>query len=126
MMIEDLEREAGDIQNFLEITVSDEPAELIERISMLNVYLARSGKMLADATQLQDDAIASVFVNYAKFLEDKSPTIASKFIQSQISRQNRLVKWIERINRACVHQSDNIRTQISFKKENLRIEKTGY
>ena len=46
-MKEELEK----IQEFLEIDVSENPEELIERIKTLNVYMARSGRMLADAKQ---------------------------------------------------------------------------
>ena len=49
MDFEELTKEAQKIQDFLEITMSDDPQEVIERGSDLQVYMARTGKMLADA-----------------------------------------------------------------------------
>ena len=42
-------QEIEKMQSFLETTASDNPKELIERLTDINVYLARSGKLLADA-----------------------------------------------------------------------------
>ena len=41
--------EAAEMQAYLEITPSDNPAELSDRIKTLAVYQARSGYMLAEA-----------------------------------------------------------------------------
>ena len=53
-------------------------------------------------------------------------TIAMKFIASQTVTENYLVNWLDRINRTCTHQSDNIRTQISFAKEQMSLTRRGY
>ena len=47
-------KEIEEMQSFLEITASDNPKELIDRLTDINVYLARSGKLLADAKAYQD------------------------------------------------------------------------
>lgn len=36
------------------------------------------------------------------------------------AEENKIVNWLDRINRTCVHQSDNLRTQLSFEKEQIR------
>ena len=41
--------EAKEIQSFAEITVGDNPQEIAARIADCGVYIARTGKMLADA-----------------------------------------------------------------------------
>ena len=46
-------KEIEEMQSFLEITASDNPKELIDRLTDINVYLARSGKLLADAKAYQ-------------------------------------------------------------------------
>ena len=108
--------EIQEMQEFLEITASDNPTELLQRLTDLNVYLARSGKLLADAKKIQDILTANIFCSKGDYISRLSTTLASKFIASQTAIINQLVTWIDRINRTCVHQSDNIRTQISFAK----------
>lgn len=39
-------KEIEEMQSFLEMTASDNPKELIDRLTDINVYLARSGKLL--------------------------------------------------------------------------------
>ena len=38
-------QEIEEMQSFLEITASDNPKELVDRLTDINVYLARSGKL---------------------------------------------------------------------------------
>lgn len=118
--------ECKDIQGYLEVSLSDDPNELIERLTMLNTYLARSGMLLAEAKFLQDEGTAAVFAEHAKAILKMPATVATKFIASQCKDENYLVNWLERINRACVHQSDNLRTQVSFTKEQLKLTSRGY
>ena len=84
--------------------------------------MSRSGEMLADAMQLQDRAINAVYAEQGKLILKMPATIASKFVNSCCDQENRLVKWLERINATCKHQSDNLRTQISFAKEQFILE----
>ncbi|MEG2061803.1 MAG: hypothetical protein RRY33_08110 [Alistipes sp.] len=119
-------KEAQTIQDFLEITSSDDPAELSLRLSEINVYMARSGKMLADAKLLQDNAIASVYAQHFKAIQKMPATVVIKFVNSQCAGANYLVNWLDRINRTCVHQGDNIRTQVSFAKEDMSLTRKGY
>ena len=114
--IEALEIEAQTIQDYLETTCSDEPTEALERGSNINVYLARSGKMLADAKYWQDEAINNSIIQKLKDQLDLSPMIFKRFIDSSIKRENYLANWIDRINSTCTHQLDMLRTAISFYK----------
>lgn len=120
--LEPLCREAHDIQQYLNAPYSGEINVLLDRLSTLNVYMARSGEMLADAMQLQDRAINAVYAEQGKLILKMPATIASKFVNSCCDQENRLVKWLERINATCKHQSDNLRTQISFAKEQFILE----
>lgn len=128
MNIDDLLNEAQEIQDFLESVPdnNEDPNELANRLSYLNNYMARSGKMLADAKQMQDLAIAAVYAEHSKAILKMPATVAMKFISSQTVDENYLVNWLDRINRACTHQSDNIRTQISFAKEQMSLTRRGY
>lgn len=118
--------EAQAIQTYLEITCSDDVHEMLDRLSTLNVYMARSGLMLADAMQLQDRAVRSAYAEHGKLILKMPATVATKFINSCCDQENRLVKWLDRINATCKHQSDNLRTQVSFAKEQLSLERRGY
>ena len=124
-MKEELEK----IQEFLEIDVSENPEELIERIKTLNVYMARSGRMLADAKQKlrekKASEISKTILEIAKqnFLSAKAQ---NALIESIAQEENFLVDWLDRINKTCTHQIDALRSLLSYEKENLRLNKTGY
>ena len=47
-----MEKEINEINDYLNITCSNNPVEIQERISVIMVYLNRSGEMLADAKKL--------------------------------------------------------------------------
>ena len=128
MNIDDLLQEAQEIQDFLESVPdnNEDPNELAIRLTYLNNYMARSGKMLADAKQMQDSAISAAYAEHSKAILKMPATIAMKFIASQTVTENYLVNWLDRINRTCTHQSDNIRTQISFSKEQMSLTRRGY
>ncbi|OFY43966.1 MAG: hypothetical protein A2X18_07505 [Bacteroidetes bacterium GWF2_40_14] len=120
------EKELSDMQSYLETTLSDDPAELTERLASLNVYLARSGYLLAVAKNKRDKAVNGVFSEYQKMILKMPATVANKFIDSCVEKENMNVNWLDRMNRTCVHQGDNIRTLVSFSKEQLRLTKSGY
>ena len=124
--IKSLLDEAQLIQNFLEEPVSEEPNALAEKLSLMCVYMARSGNMLADAKYLQDVEKDKVFSSYYEEISKMPATIAAKFIESRTSDVNYLVNWLERINRTCTHQADSIRTIFSYVKENLKMTRNGY
>lgn len=123
---EQLRAEAERIQAYLEITASDDPNELAARLSDLNVYLARTGKMLAEASCIRDRAVAAVYAEEARAIFKMPATVARRFVESQTADQNALVVWLDRLNRACTHQSENLRTQISFAKQQLELTRKGY
>ena len=128
MNIDDLLQEAQEIQDFLESVPdnNEDPNELAIRLTYLNNYMARSGKMLADAKQMQDSAISAAYAEHSKAILKMPATIAMKFIASQTVAENYLVNWLDRINRTCTHQSDNIRIQISFAKKQMSLTRRGY
>jgi hypothetical protein len=121
--------EAEEIQAYCEITAGDNPQEIAERISDLGVYIARSGKMLADAKyhlnrKRRDDTMELI----ERILSDKklSAKVQNALIDSVCRDEQYLVDWIERLNRAATHQQEAARSLLSYEKENLRITKTGY
>ena len=95
------------MQSFLEITASDNPKELIDRLTDINVYLARSGKLLADAKAYQDQVTANVYASHMEFISRVPATVAMKFVAAQSVTANQIVTWLDRINRTLVHAGDN-------------------
>ena len=127
--MENLLKEAKDIQSYLEIECSNNPEEIEERLSAISVYKARSGEMLAQAKKLyrrkRSSEIANTIINIAKqqFL---SATAQNALVESIAEDEAFLVDWLERINAACTMQSDALRSILSYEKENLSLTKKGY
>lgn len=119
-------QECLEIQSFLEITTSDNPQELVQRLTDINVYMARSGKLLADAKLMQDHTIANIYSKHGDYIIRMPATVATKYINSNSDDVNYLVNFLDRINRTTVHQGDNIRTQISFAKQDMALQRKGY
>ena len=129
MEYDDLKKEAAQIQDFCEITVSDNPEEIFARIADLSVYIARSGKMLADAKYILNKRKKDETVDLITRLISKdklSAKVQNSLIDSICRDEQYLVDWLERLNRAATHQQDAARSLLSYEKENLRISKTGY
>lgn len=112
--IEELEHDINDIDNYLNITCSEDPNECIERGLTLMVYLARTSKMLADARYHKDRAVKASILKELRL--DISASILKQLIESTCERENYLVNWVDRINSTIVHQMDMIRTIISKSK----------
>lgn len=116
-----IKAECQDIQDFLEITLSDNIMEVQERGNDLAVFIARSGKMLADAKLYQNHARAHSIILEAGRDAQLPASVLSKLVDAAIYEQNYVVDWCERLNRSATHQLDWCRTLISKAKEELRI-----
>jgi len=115
------------MQSYLEINCSNSPEEIEERISTLNVYMARSGQMLADAKKLlrskKTEQISQTIIKIAKE-SCLSATVQNALLDSICENESYLVDWTERVNRSCTHQIDSLRSLLSFEKEELRMTKS--
>ncbi len=115
------------IQELLESEpVTADPAELIDRLTKMNAYMARSGFLMAEAQADRDAAVAGVFAEHQKAILQMPATVSQKFIGAMCKDENFYATWTERINRLCVHESDNLRTQVSYAKENMALTRRGY
>lgn len=125
---EDLLKEAGDIQSFLQITMSDSPVEVVERGNDLIVYMARTGQMLADARLLLNEAKKNEAMEVIRqFIIDQklSAKVQNALIDGLARDKQYLVDWIERLNAACTHQLDWCRSVVSKNKEEMRLSNLG-
>lgn len=123
-----LKTEAQAIQNFLEITMSDDPQEVIERGNDLQVYMARTGKMLADAKYILNEQKRTETMNVVQeFIIDQklSAKVQNALIDGLCREAQYLVDWIDRLNAACTHQLDWCRSVNSKNKEEMRLNNLG-
>ncbi len=123
-----LKAEAQAIQDFLEITMSDDPQEVIERGNDLQVYMARTGKMLADAKYILNEQKRTETMNVVQeFIIDQklSAKVQNALIDGLCKETQYLVDWIDRLNAACTHQLDWCRSVNSKNKEEMRLNNLG-
>lgn len=128
MDIEGIRNEAQQIQEFLEITMSDNPQEVIERGNVLQVYMARTGKLLADAKYILNDQKRHETMDIIRdFIIDQklSAKVQNALIDGLCKEEQYLVDWIDRLNAACTHQLDWCRSVNSKNKEEMRLTNIG-
>ncbi len=122
-------KEATEMQSYLEINCSDNVDEIAERLKTLNVYQARAGFLLAEVQKMyrqkRASEISEVIVSIAKenFLSAKAQ---NALVDSMAQDEAYLVDWIDRIYATTVHQQDVLRSILSYEKEQLRSNNTGY
>jgi hypothetical protein len=124
-----MEQEIKEISDYLNITCSNNPQEIQERISTIMVYMMRTGEMLANAKKMlrkkKSDEIQNTIIRIAKE-NCLSAKIQNALLDSIAEDEAFLVDKLDRLNASCVHQLDALRTLLSFEKESLRLTKTGY
>ena len=116
--------ELTNIDSFLNITMSEDAAEAVQRGNDLAVYVARSGKLLADSKYWLNETMKSevmqTLVDTAK--NAKSTATAINALISSLCREERyLVDWCERCNRTATHQLSWCVTVISKAKEEMKM-----
>ncbi|MCJ7821268.1 MAG: hypothetical protein MUP53_08700 [Bacteroidales bacterium] len=124
-----LKKEAATIQAYLDIVCSNNPEELTERISQLMAYMSRSGEMLAEAKRLlrsrKSEEIRNTIIAVAK-AERLSASVQNALLDSICEQEAFLANWLDRVNKSCTHQIEGLRSLLSYEKEGLRLNKTGY
>lgn len=115
--------ELRNIDSYLNITCSEQIEEIAERGNDLAVFIARSGKLLADAKyHLNEKMKDEVFetIREAGKQAKATSTAVNQIIKSLCKEQQYLVDWCERVNRSATHQLDWCRTLISKAKEEMK------
>lgn len=118
-----LKEKATKMQAFLERELPNEPNELIEILNKIDILMAQSGQMLADAKYYKDTVVNSAIIQAIKeaYNETLSASTINKYVESVARDQAYLVNWIDRINATAVHHKDSIRTIISYRKKELEL-----
>lgn len=124
-----LQQEAQKIQDYLDITCSENPEEVLERIRAIMPYISRTAFMLAEAKKAlrrkKATEISNTIINIAKE-QCLSAKVQNTLIDSIAEEEAYLVDWLDRLNAAATHQVDALRSILSYERENLRLNKTGY
>lgn len=127
--IETLKESALEIQKYLEIECSNSPEAIKDRMNVLMTYIATSGELLAQAKRIlrakKSQEISKTILAIAKesFL---SATVQNALLDSICEEENYMVDFLDRINRSATHQLDALRSLLSYEKEALRLNNTGY
>lgn len=120
-----MKEEAQKIQDYLDITASSDPAELVDRIATLMTYMSRSGEMFAQAKKIlrakKTTEISKTIINIAKE-QCLSASVQNALLDSICEEESYMVDWLERINRTCTHQMDGLRSLLSYEKEQMRMQ----
>ena len=124
-----LQEEAKQISDYLQITCQNNPQEIQQRIADTMVYVARTGEMLATAKQMlrrrKSEEIQNTIIAIAKE-NCLSAKVQNALIDSIAEEEAFLVDTLDRLNAAATHQLDALRTLLSYEREGLRLNKTGY
>lgn len=117
---EDIKKELTDIQNFLEMTMSEDAQEAVVRGNDLSVYMARTGKLVADSKYHRDQKLRSEMIKEYQKLLDFPASVAVKYTDTLVENETYLMTWATRLNASCTHQLDWCRTIISKAKAEMQ------
>ena len=114
--------ECREIDAYMGVTPSDNIEEIVERGNDLIVYIARTGKMLADAKYHLNAMRKAEIMEIIKLIvpEKLSAKVQNALIDSVAREQQYIVDWADRLNRTAVHQLDWCRTIISKAKAEMQ------
>lgn len=127
--IESIAEELAVIDSYLNITMSEDVQEAVLRGNDLAVYIARSGKLLADAKYyLNGKKKSEVFDTLRETARQTGATskAINAIIDSLCKEEQYLVDWCDRLNRTATHQLDWCRTLISKAKAEMSLAPQMY
>lgn len=116
--------ELNEIDGFLNITMSENPEEAVVRGNDLAAYVARTGKLLADAkyhlNEAKNNEVMETLREAAKNAKATAKAV-NAIIDSLCREEQYLVDWCERANRTATHQLSWCVTVISKAKEEMKL-----
>lgn len=112
------------MQEYLEIEVSDDASEITERIRVINVYMARSSRMLAEARGYRRKAERDVFDSMKDFGKIPANTM-KKYLEVCAYEWYEIEDALENLYKTCVHALDSLRSLLSYTKEDMRLSRSG-
>ena len=112
------------MQEYLEIEVSDEPNEICERIRTINVYMARSSRLLAEAKAHRRKSERDTFACLPDFQNMPANTL-KKYLEVCAYEWYEIEEALENLYKTCVHSLDSLRSLLSYTKEDMRLSRSG-
>jgi len=125
MNYNDIKKECEMYQAELETVIPTDINATIERGINLAVFHARIGLLLAEskliARKKKSSDISEMIIKIAKenYLSAKAQ---NALIDSIAEEELFIVDWLDRLNLACVHQMDLVRTIVSKEKEEMKYQ----
>lgn len=116
--------ELQSIDSLLNMTMSEDAAEAVQRGNDLAVYVARTGKLLADSKFWLNQSMNSEVIQALKETAKEArvtATAVNALINSIYREERYLVDWCERCNRAATHQLSWCVTVISKAKAEMQM-----
>lgn len=127
--VENIAEELKAIDSFLNLTMSEEVQEVVLRGNDLAVYIARTGKLLADAKYyLNGKKKSEVFDTLRETATRAGATskAINAIIDSLCKNEQYLVDWCERLNRTATHQLEWCRTLIAKARAEMALAPHSY
>lgn len=112
------------MQEYLEIETSDDPNEISERMRVINVYMARSSRMLAEAKGHRRKAERDVF-SCLENVEKMPANTVKKYLEVCAYEWYEIEDALENLYKTCVHSLDSLRSLLSYSKEDMRLSRIG-
>jgi hypothetical protein len=112
------------MQEYLEIEVSEDPTEVCERMRTINVYMARSSRMLAEAKAHRCKAERDTIAALPDFCNMPANTL-KKYLEVCSYEWYEIEDALENLYKTCVHSIDSLRSLLSFSKEDMRLSRNG-
>lgn len=118
--LEEIINELKIIQSEIEIELSEDIQQAIDRGNYCSAMMARTGKLMADAKIHKDRKLNSEVISNMKKIVSLPASTSNKFVDALCYDENYIVNWCERVNRSCTHQVDWCRTLISKAKAEMQ------
>lgn len=112
------------MQEYLEIEVSEDPNEICERMRTINVYMARSSRLLAEAKAHRRKAEKETMASLPEFGNMPANTL-KKYLEVCAWEWCEIEDALENLYKTCVHTIDSLRSLLSFTKEDMRLSRSG-
>ena len=112
------------MQEYLEIETSEDPNEICERMMVINVYMARSSRMLAEAKSHRRKAERDTIASLPDFGNMPANTL-KKYLEVCAFEWCEIEDALECLYKTCVHTIDSLRSLLSYSKEDMRLSRNG-
>lgn len=112
------------MQEYLEIETSDDPNEICDRIRTINVYMARSSRLLAEARAHRRKSERDTFASLPDFPNMPANTL-KKYLEVCAYEWYEIEDALDNLYKTCVHAIDSLRSLLSYTKEDMRLSRSG-